>query len=100
MNTDALSLFPSILETQLSEGWLWGILGIIIAIIVGYWWYKKTKTDIDQSRKYIEECIEKRIHAVEYQVEPTRAYCKKVEEEAKRLHDATSNYDRGLVKRH
>ena len=95
MPNNSPSLIPDSLVTQLHEGWLWASISIIIAIIVSYYFYNKNTNDLDQARKHIEECIEGRIHA-ENQEEPIA--CKKVDDDAKRLQNASSNYDRGLSK--
>ena len=95
MPNSSPSLIPDSLVTQLHEGWLWAGISIIIAIIVSYYFYKKNTNDLNQARKHIEECIERRIHA-ENQEEPIA--CKKIEDYTKRLQNADSNYDRGLSK--
>jgi len=59
---------------------------------------KKTKEDIDQAREHIEECIEDCIHSVENQSDPIKSHCKKIGEDAKRLQNSSSSYDRGLSK--
>ena len=95
MPNSSPSLIPDSLVTQLHEGWLWASISIIIAIIVSYYFYKKNTNDLNQARKHIEECIERRIHA-ENQEEPIA--CKKIDDDTKRLQNANSNYDRGLSK--
>jgi response regulator RpfG family c-di-GMP phosphodiesterase len=59
---------------------------------------KETKEDLDQVRDHLERCIENLVHVKETQEESVGDDCKKISEEAKQLHNASLNYNRGLSK--
>lgn len=121
MCNDSLSWIPAALDTQLTgiPGYLWTILGLILALLSIYFGYpyakklsRQNKTDLDQAKQDIieanietnarstarlERYINERIQIIS-QDKPASLFCKEVVEDAKRLQNASSNYDRGLSK--
>jgi len=100
MLNDSRFFLSNIWATRLEEipGWFWAVSGIIITIILGYWYAKKLSNETEQNIvEKLEHCINERIQPSS-QGKPASSICKGVLEDAKRLQNASSNYDRGLSK--
>jgi tetratricopeptide (TPR) repeat protein len=117
MCNDSLSWILTTLDNWLAgvPGGLWTILALILSLLSLYFGYpyakklsNQNKIDLNQVKQDIieanalsianlERCINKRIQVIS-QDEPASSFCKEVIEDAKRMQDAGSNYDRGLSK--
>ena len=120
MYNDSPSWILTALDAQLAgiPSWLWTILGLFLALLslyFGYPYAKKlniqNKIDLNQAKQEIieanaqanaqstaklERCIKERIQ--ESSQGKADSFCEGILEDAKRLQNASSNYDRGLSK--
>ncbi|MGD0952724.1 MAG: tetratricopeptide repeat protein, partial [Methanotrichaceae archaeon] len=105
------------LDTRLAgiPGGLWTLFGLLLALLSLYFGYpyakklsSQNKKDLNQAKQEIieanarsiaklERCINERIQ-ISNRGNPTSSFCKEVVEDAKRLQNAGSSYDRGLSK--
>jgi hypothetical protein len=114
---DSLSWISTALDTWLAgiPGGLWTIFAIFLSLLSLYFAYpyakklsNQNKMDLNQAKQDIieanaqsvaklERCIYERIQ-VGSQGDPANSLCEGIAEDAKRLQNASSNYDRGLSK--
>ena len=119
MGNDSLSwIFPQ-LNTQLAgiPDYIWGIVGLVgifVTIYLGYTYVNKinrrNKIELDQAKQdiinanaqsaakstaKIERCINQLVSSQDRQANP---FCREIAEDARRLQNSASNYDRGLSK--
>jgi tetratricopeptide (TPR) repeat protein len=117
MGNDSLSLITTALDVQLARisdhhlsiiGIILAILGILVALYLGYFYVKKlnieNKKDLDhiaqaiaQSEVRIEGCIDEHMSR-DNQDRQAGPFCKGLSEDIKQLQNSASNYDQGLSK--